>query len=99
MSQTRYFDNAGFRLAYLDSGRGPAVLLIHGFASSMQINWVNPGWVSKLAEAGYRVIAIDNRGHGASAVSHDPEAYRPQHMADDAAALLDHAGIEQSHVL
>ncbi len=98
MSQTRFFENSGFRLAYQDVGKGAAVLLIHGFASNMQVNWIAPGWVASLKDAGHRVVTIDNRGHGASAVSHDPEAYRPEHMADDAAALLDHLGIEQAHV-
>jgi pimeloyl-ACP methyl ester carboxylesterase len=96
---SRFFENDGFRLAYHDTGKGSPVLLIHGFASNVQVNWIAPGWVEALTDAGYRVIAIDNRGHGASAVSHDPEAYRPEHMADDAAALLDHLNIEQAHVI
>lgn len=99
MSNTRFFEHDGFRLAYIDAGKGAPVLLIHGFASNMQVNWASPGWVRVLTEAGFRVVAFDNRGHGASAVSHDPEAYRPEHMADDAAALLDHLDIVKAHVL
>jgi pimeloyl-ACP methyl ester carboxylesterase len=65
------------------------VLLIHGFASTAHVNWVFPGWVKTLDQAGYRVIALDNRGHGQSDKPHDPEAYHPETMAADAAGLLD----------
>src|SRR5690606_15904849 len=93
------FTHEGFDLAYLDEGEGPPVLLIHGFASSARVNWVSPGWVRTLNDHGYRTIAIDNRGHGASSVSYDPADYTPSLMAGDAAALLDHLGIERAHVM
>src|SRR5690606_7408376 len=70
-----------------------------GFASSSLVNWVSPGWFRTLTEAGYRVIAIDNRGHGFSAKSHNADDYTPSAMAGDAAALLDHLGIEKAHVM
>lgn len=94
-----YFDHDGFRLAYRQDGAGDPVLLIHGFASSSLVNWVSPGWFRVLTEAGYRVIAIDNRGHGLSTKSHDRDDYTPSQMAGDAAALLDHLGIEKAHVM
>jgi pimeloyl-ACP methyl ester carboxylesterase len=75
------------------------VLLIHGFASSLHVNWVSPGWVKTLNEAGYRVVAIDNRGHGQSSKSYDPADYVPPKMAGDAAALLRHLGIGRAHVM
>ena len=53
-------------IAYLDEGEGETVLLIHGFASNRSMNWKGPGWVGALVDAGYRVIAHDNRGHGES---------------------------------
>ncbi|MBU0737184.1 MAG: alpha/beta hydrolase [Alphaproteobacteria bacterium] len=95
------FRNDGLDLAYFDDGdpAGDPVLLIHGFASSASVNWVYPGWLRTLGDAGYRVIAIDNRGHGASAKPHDPEAYHPTAMAADAAALLTHLGIADAHVM
>lgn len=98
-----FFRHEGFDLAYFDrvpqGGSGEPVLLIHGFASSMQVNWVSPGWVRTLEEAGYRVIAFDNRGHGQSSKSYEPADYTPQKMAGDAAALLGHLGIERAHVM
>lgn len=97
------FHNDGFEIAFIDQppvngGKGEPVLLIHGFASSYLVNWISPGWVKTLTEAGYRVIALDNRGHGRSTKSYNPAAYTPSEMATDAAALLDHLGIEKAHV-
>lgn len=88
-------------LFYFDEGSpsGDPILLIHGFASSAMVNWVHPGWLKTLGDAGYRVIAIDNRGHGRSDKPRDPEAYRPWVMAGDAAALLDHLRIPEAHVM
>ncbi|WP_377299398.1 alpha/beta fold hydrolase [Rhizobium sp. SGZ-381] len=95
------FTHQNLQLAYFDAGNadGEPVLLIHGFASTANVNWVYPGWLKTLGEAGYRVIAIDNRGHGASDKPRDPEAYRPSVMAGDAIALLDHLGIDQAHFM
>ena len=66
------FDSDGVSIAYFEEGEGDPVLLIHGFASNAQINWVATNWVKTLTEAGYRVIAFDNRGHGRSAKIYDP---------------------------
>lgn len=95
----QFFTHDGFELAFLDKGEGDPVLLIHGFASSHFVNWVSPGWFKTLNDAGYRAIAFDNRGHGQSSKSYDPADYTPQKMASDAAALLDHLGIERAHVM
>lgn len=95
----QFFDHDGFHLAFVDRGDGEPVLLIHGFGSSHSVNWVTPGWVKTLTEAGYRTVAFDNRGHGASSKSYEPEDYRAQKMASDAAALLDHLGIPRAHVM
>jgi pimeloyl-ACP methyl ester carboxylesterase len=95
----QFFHHDGFDLAFIDQGDGEPVLLIHGFGSSHAVNWVTPGWVKTLTEAGYRVIAFDNRGHGASSKSYEPEDYRAQKMAGDAAALLDHLGVPRAHVM
>jgi non-heme chloroperoxidase len=96
-----HFVHDGLTLAYFDEGdpNGTPVLLIHGFASTANVNWMHPGWLKTLGDAGYRVIAIDNRGHGASDKPHDAEAYRPWIMAEDAIALLDHLGIQQANVM
>jgi pimeloyl-ACP methyl ester carboxylesterase len=93
------FDSDGVRLAYIDEGEGDAVLLIHGFASSVRTNWIEPGWVSLLTRSGYRVIAIDNRGHGESEKLYDPALYGAPLMAEDARRLLDHVGAPRADVM
>ncbi|MGB3832929.1 MAG: alpha/beta hydrolase [Mesorhizobium sp.] len=99
----QFFHHDGFELAFLDRqpapGHGDPVLMIHGFASSHYVNWVSPGWFKTLNDAGYRAIALDNRGHGSSSKSYDPAAYTPARMASDAAALLDHLGIGRAHIM
>lgn len=94
-----FFAHDGFDISFLDHGAGDPVLLIHGFASSKEVNWIAPGWVKVLIEAGYRAVAFDHRGHGASTKSYDKADYTPTKMAGDAAALLDHLDIARAHVL
>ncbi len=84
------FISSGIEIAYDVYGEGEPILLIHGFASSGQINWLNTGWVETLKRAGFQPITIDNRGHGKSRKVYDPKLYFAHQMADDAAALLDH---------
>jgi pimeloyl-ACP methyl ester carboxylesterase len=72
---------------------------VHGFASNAQVNWVYPGWVATLTKAGRRVIALDNRGHGASSKLYDPAAYHSERMAGDVRALLDHLGLGRADVM
>src|SRR5690606_32158808 len=93
------FRSDDLTLAYEEAGNGPAVLCIHGFASSGKVNWIDTGWVETLTEAGYRAITFDNRGHGASDKPYDPERYYPADMARDTVALLDHLWIERAAVL
>lgn len=93
------FKHDGFELSFIDEGQGDPILLIHGFASTHYVNWVAPGWVKTLRDAGFRVIALDNRGHGRSTKSHDEAVYTPRRMAGDAAALLDHLDIPKAHVM
>lgn len=54
---------------------GPPVLLVHGLASSFDLNWREPGWVDLLSDAGREVIGIDLLGHGKADKPHDPAAY------------------------
>ncbi len=91
MQQFSSYD--GTSIAYLDTGRGGPVLLLHGFAANHQANWVAPGVVDALVGAGHRVIAADARGHGASAKPTEPASYADDAMVRDARALLDHLSI------
>ena len=94
-----YFDSDGIQIHYKDIGSGEPILLIHGFASNIYMNWEFPGWVDFLVDKGRRVIAIDNRGHGDSEKLYDPEQYSAITMAEDAVRLLDHLSIKSSDVM
>jgi pimeloyl-ACP methyl ester carboxylesterase len=93
------FRNGAVEIAYLDAGEGDPVALVHGFASNKETNWVNPNWVGTLTRAGFRVLALDNRGHGASSKLYDASDYHSAKMADDVRALLDHLRLERADVM
>lgn len=93
------FSNGAVEIAFLDEGSGVPIVLVHGFASNKEVNWVQTGWITTLTRAGRRVIALDNRGHGASSKLYDPSAYHSAIMADDVRALLDHLAIERADVM
>jgi 3-oxoadipate enol-lactonase len=69
-------------------GDGPPVMLLHGWMASADLNW----WVAyaDLVEAGYRVLAIDHRGHGRGL--RPIERFRLADCAADAAAVLRQLG-------
>jgi pimeloyl-ACP methyl ester carboxylesterase len=99
-----FFSSDGVRLAFIDQpAQGPEtglpIVLVHGFASTHQVNWVNTLWVKTLTQAGHRVIALDNRGHGQSEALYDPALYSSDIMADDVRRLMDHLGLEQAFVM
>ncbi len=93
------FRHDDLEIAFLDEGDGEPIVLVHGFASNAAVNWVQPGWVAFLKAAGRRVIAPDNRGHGASTKLYDPAAYQSALMAGDVAALLDHLDLGRADVM
>jgi pimeloyl-ACP methyl ester carboxylesterase len=93
------FHHGDVEIAYLDEGEGDPVILVHGFASSKNVNWVYPTWVSELKKNQRRVIAFDNRGHGDSTKLYDSEDYHVGTMASDIAALMDHLDVERADVM
>jgi pimeloyl-ACP methyl ester carboxylesterase len=93
------FHHGDVEIVYLDEGEGDPILLVHGFASTKNVNWVYPTWVSELKKSGRRVLAFDNRGHGESAKLYDPAAYEIAIMASDITALMDHLNIERADVM
>ena len=100
----RQFSSDGVHIAFIDvppetHDCGEPILLIHGFASNHRVNWVNPRWVETLTKAGRRVVAFDNRGHGASEKLYAPAEYRADRMARDAANLLAHLLIGRADVM
>jgi pimeloyl-ACP methyl ester carboxylesterase len=93
------FTNGPVEIAYLDQGDGEPIVLVHGFASTKEENWVHPRWVTTLTHAHRRVIALDNRGHGKSTKLYEPGAYHSATMADDVRALMDHIGLGRADVM
>jgi pimeloyl-ACP methyl ester carboxylesterase len=93
------FNNGAVEIAYLDEGEGEPIVLVHGFASTKNVNWVYPTWVSELKKNGRRVIALDNRGHGDPSKLYDSEQYHIGIMAGDVGALMDHLQIERADIM
>jgi pimeloyl-ACP methyl ester carboxylesterase len=93
------FTHGNVEIAYLDQGVGEPIVLVHGFASNKEVNWVQPGWVTTLTRDNRRVIALDNRGHGKSSKLYDPADYHTDTMAGDVAALIEHLGLQRADVM
>ena len=66
--------------------RTQPVVLIHGFASSYEREWLEAGWADLLGDAGRQVIGIDLLGHGNADKPHDPAAYAD--LEGDVATVL-----------
>ncbi len=95
-AEDRTFDSDGTSISFTIEGNGEAVVLIHGYRASGDLNWRLPGIVKELAK-NYRVVTIDARGHGKSGAGKDT-AYGVE-MVRDVARLLDHLDIERAHLV
>lgn len=84
----------GVDLHAVSQGKGRPVLLIHGFPQHW---WMWRGTMATLAASGFRAVAIDQRGMGGSAIP--PADYDKRTLAQDATAVLDALGIEQTAVV
>lgn len=83
----------GVQIAWREVGEGRPLILIHGYFSEADTNWIKFGHAALLAEAGYRVIMPDLRAHGLSGKPHDAAFYPRDILADDQFALISHLGI------
>lgn len=88
MKQRRITSFDGTQIAVHELGQGRPVILLHGFLSSAEANWVKPGLAQALADAGRRVIMPDLRGHGASEAPTDLSAWPADVLASDQLALV-----------
>jgi pimeloyl-ACP methyl ester carboxylesterase len=86
----------GIQLHVAEQGEGPLVLLLHGFPESWY-SWRHQ--LPALAAAGYRVVAPDQRGYGASDKPHAIDAYDQVTLAADVAGLIDVLGEKQAVVI
>lgn len=87
-------NNAGVGIHAVSLGQGPAVLLIHGFPQHW---WMWRRMMPELAVAGYRAIAIDQRGMGGSDIPQT--GYGKSILASDAMAVLDALNVSQASVV
>ncbi len=83
----------GTRLAWREMGEGRPLVLIHGYFSNAFVNWIRYGHARIIADAGFRVIMPDLRGHGDSDKPHDPACYQPDVLAGDGFDLIAHLGL------
>jgi pimeloyl-ACP methyl ester carboxylesterase len=93
-----FVDSDGLRIHYETFGDGHPIVLVHGWGSSLEHNWVKTGWVDTLT-ARRRVVALDVRGHGASDKPHDRAVYSYARMSHDVLRVLDHLGIAKTDFL
>ncbi len=76
-------------LAVYVAGEGPLVVLVHGFPE-LAYSWRHQ--IAALADAGYRVVAPDMRGYGASGAPEDVTDYDIFRLTGDIAGLIRHFG-------
>lgn len=86
-----YFNNNQVKLHYEIEGKGPDLVMIHGFAANIDINWRQTNWISTLKDDN-RLILVDCRGHGKSDKPYDPKQYGA-YMREDIIKLMDHLSI------
>jgi microsomal epoxide hydrolase/non-specific protein-tyrosine kinase len=89
----RAVDIGGTRLSAHEAGAGPPIVLVHGWPE-IAYSWKNQ--IGPLAAAGYRVIAPDLKGFGASDAPRDKTLYDIRHLTDDLARLLDALGLDRA---
>ena len=99
------FTSGGVQIAYDDispsapgAGGGRVIVLIHGFASNRNEGWKRTGWYAAFERRGFRVIALDQRGHGESEKLYEPQAYERERLAADVLSLMDHLRVERADV-
>jgi len=90
-----FFENEGVKIYYEIEGNGPDLIMLHGFAGNIEINWRLTNWIKTLKDSN-RLILIDCRGHGKSDKPMDPAQYGKK-MMDDIVKLMDHLSIEKAN--
>lgn len=93
MKEYRIVAPDGVEIAVRETGEGRPLLLIHGYFSEADTNWIRYGHAAMLDGAGFRVIMPDLRAHGHSGKPHDPGHYPRDILADDQFALIEHLGL------
>lgn len=93
------FDSDGVKIHYAVAGEGEPVVLIHGWMSDATMWGRDSAGNPKLnPPKGFKVIALDCRGHGKSDKPHETTAYG-ELMAADVVRMLDHLKIDRAHLV
>ncbi len=92
----RFIETNGIRMHIAEQGKGPLVLLCHGFPEC----WYSWRYqLPALAAAGYHVVAPDQRGYGQTDRPDAIEAYTLLHLVGDLVGLLDALSEEQAVIV
>lgn len=91
-----YVYSNGIRMHYVEQGEGPVVVLLHGWPESWY-SWRHQ--IAFLAEAGYRVIAPDQRGYGDTEVPEDVASYGILNLVGDVVELLNSLEVKQAAIV
>jgi pimeloyl-ACP methyl ester carboxylesterase len=85
-----------FRARCAGPAGAPVVLLLHGFPQTSR-SWC--AQISALAEAGYRAVAVDQRGYSPGARPEDPAAYAMAHLVEDVLGIVAALGVDAVHLV
>jgi pimeloyl-ACP methyl ester carboxylesterase len=88
-----YLVSNSLKIYYEVHGHGSPIVLLHGYSSSFERNWLRLGWVEFLTAHEFQVIGLDLRGHGHSDKPLHPDLYTTELMSQDVLHLLDHLHI------
>jgi pimeloyl-ACP methyl ester carboxylesterase len=91
--EPHFVESNGLRMAVYEQGRGPAVILLHGFPE-LAFSWRHQ--LPALADAGFRAIAPDQRGYGRTTVPPNVSHYRVSELIADLHGLLDALDLENA---
>lgn len=91
-----FAEHDGVKTHYVGLGKGPLVILVHGIPE-FWYSWRQQ--IRPLAEAGFRVVAVDQRGFNRSDKPTEREAYATRHVIEDVAAVIRQEGYEQAHIV
>lgn len=81
----RFSTTNGIRMHFVEEGNGPLVVLLHGYPFLWYL-WRHQ--IKALAEAGFRVVALDQRGYGQTDAPSDVDTYDLTHLVGDVVGLI-----------
>lgn len=91
------FQHNNVTFHYAEMGSGEPIIALHGLAQHSAY-WMQTGVAEKLSE-GYRVIALDIRGHGLTQIDGEPKGYDIDTCIEDVNALAEHLNLTQFHLM